>query len=74
MTGGAEGLREQTEHNVRTVQAFARGARKQQEGFRTLTQQLVGAYNDFFSPFTYAQEGLKTHSEQTSDGAVRALR
>ncbi len=52
MTGGAEGLREQTEHNVRTVQAFARGARKQQEGFRTLTQQFVGAYNDFFSPFT----------------------
>jgi hypothetical protein len=60
MTGGAKALREQTEHNVRTVEAFSRGARKQQEGFRTLTQQWFGAYRGFFSPFTYAQEGLKT--------------
>src|SRR5215203_6607046 len=33
-----EALREQTEHNVRTVEAFARSARKQQEGFRALVQ------------------------------------
>ena len=68
MTGGAEALREQTEHNVRTVEAFARGARKQQEGFRTLTQQWVGAYRDFFSPFAYAQEGLKTAQQATRQG------
>ena len=68
MTGGAEALREQTEHNVRTVEAFARGARKQQEGFQTLTQQWVGAYRDFFSPFAYAQKGLKTAQQATLEG------
>ncbi len=60
-SGAAEAMREQTEHNVRTAETFARGARKQQEGFRTLTQQWVGAYRDFFSPFvSYAHEGLRT--------------
>lgn len=68
VTGGAEALREQTEHNVRTVEAFARGARKQQEGFRTLTQQWAGAYRDFFTPFAYAQEGLKTAQQATRQG------
>src|SRR5215204_2229318 len=60
-----EALREQTEHNVRTVETFARGARKQQEGFRALTQQWVGTYRDFFSPFSYTQEGLKTVQRAT---------
>lgn len=72
MTGGAEALREQTEHNVRTVEAFARGARKQQEGFRTLTQQWAGAYRDFFSPF--AQEGLKTAQQATQQVTQQGLR
>jgi len=60
---GAEVVREQTEHNVRTAEAFARSARKQQEGFRALTQELIEAYQGyFFSPFVYdqeAQEGLR---------------
>ena len=68
MTGGAKALREQTEHNVRTVEVFARGARKQQDGFRTLTQQWVDAYRDFFSPFAHAQEGLKTAKQATRRG------
>jgi hypothetical protein len=34
-----EALREQTEHNVRTAETFARGISKQQEGFRAFTQQ-----------------------------------
>ncbi len=63
-----EALREQTEHNVRTVEAFARGARKQQEGFRTLTQQWVGTYRDFFSPFSYAQQALRTSQRATERG------
>ena len=38
-TGDAvEALREQTEHNVRTAEAFARGVSKQQEGFGALTR------------------------------------
>jgi hypothetical protein len=63
-----EALREQTEHNVRTVETFARGARKQQEGFRALTQQWVGAYRDFFSPFSYVQEDMRTFQRATQQG------
>jgi hypothetical protein len=80
-SGAVEALREQTEHNVRTAETFARGARKQQEGFRALTQQWAGAYRDFFSPFSYAQEGLKTVQrgtqqvlEVTEQGAQQGLR
>jgi hypothetical protein len=58
---GAEALREQTEHNVRTAEAFARSARKQQEGFRAVAQGWTEAYEGFFfSPFSYAQEGSRT--------------
>jgi hypothetical protein len=64
-SGAVEALREQTEHNVRTAETFARSARKQQEGFRALTQQWGDAYRDFFSPFSYAQEGLKTVQRAT---------
>src|SRR5215211_2984020 len=68
-TGDAvEALREQTEHNVRTAEAFARSASKQQEGFRTLTQAWVGAYRDFFSPFAYFQEGLRTTQQAARQG------
>ena len=76
-----EALREQTEHNVRTAETFARGARKQQEGFRAITQQWVDSYREFFSPFSYAQEGLKTvqHATQqvlevTEESAQQGLR
>jgi hypothetical protein len=60
-TGNAvEAWREQTEHNVRTAEAFTRSASKQQEGLRTLAQAWAGAYGDFLSPFAYFREGLKT--------------
>src|SRR5688500_4890383 len=53
-TGDAvEALREQTEHNVRTVEAFARSAYKQQESIRALTQSWAGAYRELFIPFTF---------------------
>jgi hypothetical protein len=68
-TGDAvEALREQTEHNVRTAEAFARSASKQQEGFRTLTQAWAGAYRDFFSPFAYFGEGLRTSQQAARKG------
>jgi hypothetical protein len=80
-SGAVEALREQTEHNVRTAETFARSARKQQEGFRALTQQWGDAYRDFFSPFSYAQEGLKTVQRATQQvlevseqGAQQGLR
>jgi hypothetical protein len=66
---GAEALREQTEHNVRTAEAFARSARKQQEGFRAVAQGWTEAYEGFFfSPFSYAQEGLRAAQEATEQG------
>jgi hypothetical protein len=63
-----EVVREQTEHNARTAEAFARTASRQQEGFRALTRGWVGAYRDFFSPFAYAQEGMRTFQLAAQQG------
>src|SRR5215212_8918099 len=63
-----EALREQTEHNVRTAEAFARSASKAQEGFRTLTQTWAGAYRGFFIPFAYFREGVRTTQQATRQG------
>jgi hypothetical protein len=72
---GAEALREQTEHNLRTAEAFARSARKQQEGFRALAQEWTDAYEGFFfSPFNYAQEGLRTLQQATEQGLKTSQR
>src|SRR5215208_2309427 len=68
-TGDAvEALREQTEHNVRTAEAFARSASKQQEAFGTLTQTWAGTYGDFFSPFAYFREGVRTSQQAARQG------
>jgi hypothetical protein len=68
---GAEALREQTENNLRTAEAFARSARKQQEGFRDLGHELIKVYEGFFfSPFNYAQEGLRT-IQQTTEQSLK---
>ena len=68
-TGDAvEALREQTEHNVKTAEAFARSAYKQQESLRSLSQSWAGAYRDFFSPFAYFQEGLRTTQKAARQG------
>ena len=63
-----EATREQTEQNLRTAEAFARGASRQQEAARTLTRQWAGAYRDFFSPFAYAQQGVKAFQQATRQG------
>lgn len=63
-----EVLREQTEHNARTAEAFARGISRQQESFRSLTRGWVGAYGDFFSPFAYARRGMRTFQRATKQG------
>src|SRR3712207_2748404 len=68
MGDAVEVVREQTEHNVRTAESFTRGISKQQEGYRALTQQWVGAYRDFFSPFSYVQEGMRTFQRATQQG------
>jgi hypothetical protein len=63
-----EVVREQTEQNVRTAETFARTVSRQQEGFRTLTEAWAGAYRDFFSPFSYAQQGMRTFQRATKQG------
>jgi hypothetical protein len=68
-TGEAvEALREQSEHNVRTAEAFGRSASKQQEALGTLTRTWMGTYREFFSPFAYFQEGLRTTQRATRQG------
>ena len=68
LSGSVEVLREQTEHNLRTADTFARVARKQQEGLKSLGQEWAGAYQNFFSPFVYAREGLRNAQEATRQG------
>jgi len=68
MGDAVEVVREQAEQNVRTTEAFARGISKQQESMRALTLGWVGAYRDFFSPFAYFQEGMRTFQRATQQG------
>src|SRR4028119_314264 len=68
MGDAVEVMREQTEQNVRTAEAFTRDISKQQEGYRALTQQWVGAYRDFFSPFSYVQKSMRTFQRATQQG------
>jgi hypothetical protein len=63
-----EALSEQSEHNVRTAEAFAQVISKQQEGLWALTQGWTQAYRDFFSPFAYAREGLRSVQRATQQG------
>jgi hypothetical protein len=63
-----EVVREQTEQNAKTAEHFARAASRQQESMRALTQGWVGAYRDFFGPFAYFQEGMRTFQRATRQG------
>jgi len=65
MGEAVEVVREQTEQNARTAEAFARSVSSQQESMRALTQGWVGAYRDFFSPFAYAQQGMRAFQRAT---------
>jgi hypothetical protein len=71
MNGGVELMRDQAEHNRRTAEVFSRNARKQQENFRELAEKWTGAYQNFFSPSSYAQKGLKA-AQQTTQQALEA--
>jgi hypothetical protein len=74
MNGGVELMRDQAEHNRRTAEVFSRNARKQQENFRELAEKWTGAYKNFFSPSTYAQEGLKAAQQTTQQVVHQGLR
>jgi hypothetical protein len=63
-----EAVREQTEQNVRTAEAFSRTISRQQEGFRALTRVWAQTYREFFSPFADVQEGVRTVERATREG------
>jgi hypothetical protein len=63
-----EAARERTEQNVRTAEAFSRSVRKQQENFRSLGWDWAETYRNFFSPFAYAQEGMRIFQRATQRG------
>ncbi len=69
LSSGIGALRDQTEQNRSTAEVFVQSARKQQEGFRDLSEGFAGTYrNFFFSPFDYAQALLKTAEQATQQG------
>jgi hypothetical protein len=68
MDEALEVVREQTEHNAKTAEAFARTVSRQQEAFRSLTRGWVGAYRDFFSPLAYFQQGMKNFQRTAQQG------
>jgi hypothetical protein len=68
MGEAVEVVREQTEQNARTAESIARTVSRQQEGFRALSQGWVGVYRDFFSPFAYAQQGMRSFQRATQQG------
>jgi hypothetical protein len=76
LSGGVEVLRDRAEQNRRTAEIFVESARKQQEGFGRLAEEWAGAYRDFlgtyqnlfFSPFSYAREGLRSVQQATQQG------
>src|SRR5215218_8218949 len=68
-----EAVREQTEHNVRTAKAFARGISKQQEAFGALSWAWAGTYREFFSPFAYFRQGVRRTQQAAQQAARQGL-
>ncbi|MDQ3659000.1 MAG: hypothetical protein M3338_04935 [Actinomycetota bacterium] len=68
MSDGIGIMRQQAEHNRRTVEVFAESVQKQQEGFRKLIEGWTSVYWTFFSPFTYVREGLRVAEQATRQG------
>ena len=70
LSNGIEAVRGQAEQNVRTAEAFAESARKQREAFSGIAKGWTNAYRGlFFTPFSYAQGGLKAVQQATEQGA-----
>ncbi len=68
-TGEAvEAMRQQSEHNVQTAEAFVRSASKQQEALGELTLAWAGTYRDFFSPFAHLRQGVRTFQRAAKQG------
>lgn len=69
LTGGAEYVRNQAEHNQKAAKAFAKSAREQQEGLRKLGEDYFGLYEEMAqSSRSYAEEGMKNAQQATRQG------
>jgi hypothetical protein len=68
-----EAVRQQTEHNVQTAEAFARGISKQQEAFGVLSWAWAGTYREFFSPLAYFRQGVRTTQQAAQQAARQGL-
>jgi hypothetical protein len=73
MSDAVDVMREQTKHNAHTAEAFARGIGRQQESMRALSRGWVGAYREFYSPFSYVQEGMRTFQRATQRATQQGL-
>jgi chaperonin cofactor prefoldin len=74
LSSGIGALQDQTEQNRSTAEVFVQSVRKQQEGFRNLSEKFAGTYqNFFFSPFDYAQAFLRTAQQATQQGLQLAV-
>ncbi len=69
MSGGADYLRNQAEHNQRTAEEFAKSARAQQESFRKLGEDWMGVYEEIATTSrSYAEEGMQNAQQATRQG------
>lgn len=69
MRGGAEYLRNQTEHNQHAAEEFAKSARAQQESLRKLGEDWMGVYEEVASTSrSYAEEGMQNAQQATRQG------
>ena len=64
-----EAVRQQTQHNMQTAEAFARGISKQQEAFGALSRAWAGTYRELFSPLAYYfRQGVRTTEQAARQG------
>lgn len=69
MSGGADYLRNQAEHNQRTAEEFAKSARAQQESLRKLGEDWMGVYEEIATTSrSYAEEGVQNAQQATRQG------
>jgi hypothetical protein len=69
MSGGADYLRNQAEHNQNAAEALAQSARVQQEGLRKLGEDWAGISEDVASTTrSYAEEGMQNARKATDQG------
>lgn len=69
MSGGAEYLRNQAEHNQQVAEEMAKSARAQQESLRKLGEDWMGVYEEMLSETrSYAEEGMQNAQQATRQG------